>query len=324
MTHVHLRIFILVFFSVILSPIFFVVFLFSFLFSFIPIYSTKIAKKNLTQRMCLSGLKLHIAIAKIYLNYFFYFLEVIFFHPLRLTVCTSYTIHDSAQTILELEKIYPEAQDRGFALITLHMGNYEVSALPLLESKKFTAQSKIYAIAKPTRSKIINSFSLFYRKRKNFNIIWADRHLMINLIRALKSRGSIAILADQKPQGNTGHFFNFFESQAEFPISGLRVCIENKLKIVYASCHRVLPGWIKLKTQVGLNAHLNGPKKHQNFLTDATHLTPTEVSAQKKISEKNNAAVKEMSYYVAWIEKEIRSNYTQWSWDYDKWSRSEK
>jgi lauroyl/myristoyl acyltransferase len=31
-----------------------------------------------------------------------------------------------------------------------------------------------------------------------------------------------------------------------------------------------------------------------------------------------------MSYFAAWIEKEIKKKPTQWSWDYQKWSRQIK
>ncbi len=84
---IYFRIFILCVLNLFFLPLYFCFLLLAIVGAFLPIYPTKIARNNLKNRLGASFWKQSLLIVRIFLNYFFYFLELFLLHPLRLTVC---------------------------------------------------------------------------------------------------------------------------------------------------------------------------------------------------------------------------------------------
>lgn len=320
-----IQMFILILLNVFLIPVYLAFFILSFFVTFIPIYPTQIAKKNMQEHLFLGGLKIHIYLSLIYMNYFFYFLEGYLFSFLKLNHCVLAKDSMPLDVLFqETNQIYPGTASFRFVFVLSHMANMEMYALPLIQALKESAhhhQKKLYALAKPSRLYVATKLMEWYRRRSDLEIIWTNQNLIRNMIRAIDDGHSICILADQKPKKDE-LFLQFFEKFSAFPTSGLKICMNKNMIVVYASAWRLFPGFMKLKLQMGKNVHFESQKTlgTQRYVNDC-HLDPAPIFNFEKISEKNRNVSLEMSYFASWIEKEIRRHPTQWSWDYGKWSR---
>lgn len=324
---IRLKITVLVLINALLSPIYSAFLIFAFCASFLPLYSTVTAKRNLKDRLGITGIKSNFYITLLYLNYLFYFIEAYFFDFFSLNHC--FMVKDSPkldELYAELNKVYPKTNQTNFIFILSHMANIEMYAFPVVRAmrkNKDLKEKKLYALAKPSRVYFVNKLLEWYRHRSNLGIIWTNKNFLHKMNHVIDSGNPLCLLADQKPKSE-GLFLNFFGKYAVFPISGLRFCMNKNMIVIYASAYRILPGWMELKLQTGKNVHFPDQKKSEMKYIKNCDLSASEIHNQNQIPEKNKAVSLEMSYFASWIEKEIRQNPTQWSWDYRKWSRDVK
>lgn len=101
--------------------------------------------------------------------------------------------------------------------------------------------------------------------------------------------------------------------------------MNHNMIVVYAAGYRLIPGIIKIKMQCGKNFHLSSKQGYSNEKTGFAHSENLKQSADlynpEQIKEREKEVALEMSYFVSWIESEIREHPEQWAWDYKKWSR---
>jgi lauroyl/myristoyl acyltransferase len=304
-------------------PIYFLFFIICFLLTFLPIFPSKVAKKNIVEQLGLKGIKVNFLISLVYLGYIFYFFEAFLFETFHLNTCLFEKGFNFSELLKGVRQKYPDAKERGIVYILSHMGNVEMYSLPVL--KEFTSgrHSKVYALAQPSRIKLVNKLLSWYRLRPGMGIIWTDKRLFSKMEEVIhQENASFCMLVDQKPKSG-GLFIRFFGKYAAFPISGLRMCMNQNLIVIYASAYRILPGIMKLKMQCGKNPHLKEytPNQSEHSFLSTSSLNEAELYHLSHIKEREKDVSLEMSYFVNWIENEIKSHPGQWSWDYKKWSR---
>ncbi|MES2614119.1 MAG: hypothetical protein V4591_01755, partial [Bdellovibrionota bacterium] len=186
--------------NIILSPLYILLFLFCITLSFVPIFPSKTAKKNLKEHLNIQGIKAHLFIACIYLNYIFYIFEALILDPLKLTHCSLQSNFDLVEIRREMKKIYPQTKNLGFVYILPHMANVEMYRISVLKAHRIFQQEQLVAMAKPSKTKLINKLLLWYRIRPGMDVLWTDKDLLSNMRRVIKKGSSIAMLVDQKPQ----------------------------------------------------------------------------------------------------------------------------
>ncbi|KAB8029981.1 lysophospholipid acyltransferase family protein [Fluviispira multicolorata] len=310
---------ILILANLLLSPIYIILFIFCGILSIIPIFPTRIAKQNLSERLNINGIKANYYIALIYINYVFYFIEAFIFNILSINICIVTQDKYLNEALSLILKTHPLSQDRGCVFILPHMANVEMYSLPVIKIYSENQKTKVYALAQPSHFKFINKILYWYRKSPGLDVIWTDNKLfthMENII--VKNKASICMLIDQKPKKG-GLFINFFGKYSAFPSSGLRMCLNQNMAVIYVVAKRIIPGFLILKFRAGINAHLKNESSSQEINMD--ELIPAEIFNFEKIKEREKNTAIEMSYFVNWIENEIRQNPSQWCWDYKKWSR---
>lgn len=309
-----------------LLPLYFGLWVVCFFLSFLPIFPSKTAKQNLQQQLNLTGIKANILITQVYMNYVYYCIEASVFHIFHLNICDYSEDFNFLDFYSELQQKYPTLQDKGVVYLLSHMANVEVYSLPVTSAFLAGKHSKLYALAQPSRINWLNRLLSWYRLRPGMGVLWTDKGLFTKMEQLIQTeKASFCLLVDQKPKSG-GLFIRFFNDFAAFPTSGVRMCINQGLVIVYAAAYRVFPGYLKMKMQSGKNIHL-AKQELVNYqqasvsdqqLIQATLLNNTEIKAREL------PAAIEMSFFTKWIETEISKHPNQWCWDYRKWSRKPK
>lgn len=322
-----LKISLLIILNIILLPVYFLFFILIFFASFLPLHPTRTAKSNLKEFLGIRNFILHFYVTSLYMNYFFYFIEAYFFDFLKINHCSMIKESVSLEILFEeAKKIYPQAKQFNFVFILSHMANVEMYAFPVvraLKKSKNYRQKKLYALAKPSRFRFATKLMEWYRLRSHLGVIWTNNSILREMIDIIDNGNSVCLLVDQKPKKD-GLFLKFFGKFAAFPTSGLKICMNKNMIVVYAAAHRVIPGLIRLKLQTGKNVHFSEQiSSHIKYIKNE-ELVQAEIFDFENIPERNKLVSLEMSYFADWIEKEIKKKPTQWSWDYQKWSRQIK
>ena len=304
-------------------PFYIFFFLLCLFMTFIPIFPVVTARKNVKDRLGIKGLKNRLFIARVFLNYVFYLFEIIFFEPLRLTHASLPKNFNLKNLIVELQEVFPEGKNIGFTYLAGHVANLEFQTIPIVKAKKILKKGKVLGLARVPRSKIIIKILTWHRERPGLGMIWTDRNLFANMRDALAKDCSLCLVADQKPK-KKGIFIRFFGEYAAFPTTGLRFCMEQKSVVVYSFSYRIIPGWVKNFYQCGKNFHLDRSQQVKSIYENSDGLIEGDLFSngdQDIIDTKDVLATKEMTYFVKWLEDNIKKYPTQWSWDYRKWSR---
>ncbi|WP_233231144.1 hypothetical protein [Silvanigrella aquatica] len=269
------------------------------------------------------GIKAHFLISLVYLGYVFYFFEAFFFEIFHLNICLHEKGFNYEQLLQGIREKYPDSHNKGIVYILSHMANVEMYSIPVMEEYRKGKHTQVYALAQPSKLNFINKLLSWYRVRPGMGVIWTTKSLFSKMEEVIvQKKASFCMLVDQKPKSG-GLFIRFFGEYAAFPVSGLRMCMNQNLIVVYAAAYRILPGIVKLNMQCGKNPHL----KNEIELPHAPHylstmaLSEAELYHKNSIKEREKDVSLEMSFFVNWIEHQIRKHPEQWSWDYKKWSR---
>ncbi len=306
-----------------LFPVYSSLFIICFFLSVTPIFSTRIARENLKNQLGIKNLRACFFITFVYLGYIFYFFEAFLFECFHLNVYLSENEFNFEDLLKEIKEKF-SCEYKGIVYVLSHMANVEMYALPVLEQYHKGNHPPLYALAKPLSIPLVNVFLEWYRTRSGMRVLWTNKHIFSKMKEFIeKEKPSFCMLVDQKPK-NGGIFIRFFNKFAAFPSSGLRMCLLNEMVVVYATGYRVMPGLMKLKMSCGWNAHLK--KKNPLHPKDAQEqkqfiTQPAELYKPHVLKESERSVAVELSYFVRWIENEIKKHPTQWCWDYKKWSR---
>ncbi|MEH6548575.1 MAG: lysophospholipid acyltransferase family protein [Pseudomonadales bacterium] len=94
--------------------------------------------------------------------------------------------------------------DCGVICIPPHLGNWEVCSLWC------SAQTKITAMYKPPRNKILGDLVLRQREKFGANLVPTNRRGVLAMVKALQNKEAVGILPDQMPDEEGGEYAPFF------------------------------------------------------------------------------------------------------------------
>jgi len=292
--------------NLILVPFYLIFYMLCLFLAFIPIFSTKVAKENLKNRISISGLRARFWIANMYMHYIFYFFELIVFVPLK--IMTSKNKSEFGEFVDDFRKRNPRWKDHGILYLATHQGNLEFyHDIISYEYKLYEEVRKYYSYARISKISAVTKFLDWYRGLFCSDILWTTRDLLKMLERMPEEKSSLILFNDQKPSQN-GNFVPFFGKPAAFPGSGLKVALRANMIVMYLTQTRIVPGLCIFDFRWGKNLHLDKSEKKEN----------------SSKTELDGWVFEELKEYVQWLEFNIRKHPSQWCWDYKKWSREEK
>ena len=316
----------IVFFNVILIPLYLATFILCFLLTFIPLFPVITARKNIRERLQITGFKNRFFITLVFQNYVYYLVEMLFFDFIRLTQASMPKNFVLVDFLKEVREVFPEATAKGFSYLAGHVGNLESHNLCIVKANKsLNNKQTVIGLAKPSKFKMLNTVLTWHRVRKGVGMIWTDKSILKNMSKAIDNGDSICLITDQKPK-KKGVFIRFFGEYAPFPTTGVKFCAEKKSIFIYVFSQRILPGWVKVIHECGKNLHLNQKilPHSQDRYVNTNHLIPGEIFPDELNAEQDKNTCLEMAYFSNWLENNIKKVPTQWSWDYRKWSREPK
>lgn len=289
--------------------------------TFIPIFPTRIGLKNLTQQLKVSRVKAHFLLAGVYLNYCYYLYEIYFLSFLGLIVFDELDECTNAFGAIR-EKYKSHGGTQGILILGAHYSNFELLGFIISRGLKKKYGMKVYALTKPSRSKLVSAFWRWFRPLMGFHVIETNRSdLFEEMGNQARAGNCISLIADQKPK-RAGLFIEFFGTYAAFPVRGLTVLKNANMPVIALASRRIFPGYAKVYYSEMHNAHLTIDKKSFSPEQAVCNLPYRRARVlETSRAEFDEVAVEIMSSFAGWLELVIHTGVTQWFWDYKKWSR---
>lgn len=282
--------------------------------SFIPIYPTRTALKNFKNQLGANQLKAHFLLVGVYLNYCYYIYEIYFLNFLGLALfknleeCTEFIDQTSRK------HNFQNGQVLGPVILGAHLSNFELLGFQVSRRLKNKFGIPVYALTKPSKSKIISRFWRWFRPLMGFHVIETNgSDLLIKMKSCALQGNSISLIADQKPKKD-GLFLKFFGDFCAFPTRGLALLVELKMPVVFLGSRRIFPGYSEIYYCEENSAQYIDGKG--NFIP----FQPAEICSDGSQPVENKVTTI-MAAYAGWLESVIQKSLHQWFWDYKKWSR---
>ena len=149
---------------------------------------------------------------------------------LALVRCDTMTVLDRA-----------EEAGQGLLLITLHLGGFEVGAR-VYAARALLAGGKMIVLYKPPTKKWMRPLVRSSRAAPGFEALPADVAGVRAMLRALRSRGAVALLPDQVPSATDGRWAPFFGRPAYTSTLPQRLVERTGAKVVLGICERLPAG----------------------------------------------------------------------------------
>ncbi len=302
------------FISFVTKPVLLFLFL---MLSFFPINASLVGIYNLKKQLQKSTWHSHILLAEVFLQYFYYCIELFILWPLGLIKIAN--IEEFAELIKLTHDKYKLGINQGIVSLGGHYGNIEILGHAMMDAYAMADVKPFYALAKPSKIKIINKIFEHVRQKRGFNVLWTGtKNFHESMINVAQSGFGLALLVDQKPPRD-GIFIPFFTEKAAFPARGISIAVEARMAFVHVTAKRVGLGKFELIFSEGCNEHLvsedlfsEGSIKAQNASkkTESSILIPQCTAV--------------LTQYAIWLQNIIQCDPGQWFWDYRKWSRKEK
>jgi KDO2-lipid IV(A) lauroyltransferase len=139
------------------------------------------------------------------------------------------------------EQIYIDAvaSPHGVIMVTPHIGNWEVIAIPLARQSAFT-----YFYRSP-RNKVMDALLLRWRAHLGGQAATLDAKGIRNGLRILKNGGVVGILPDQEPDQAHGVFAPFFDQPALTMTLLSRLAARSNAQVIFVIAERLTTatGW---------------------------------------------------------------------------------
>ncbi len=179
---------------------------------------------------------------------------------------------------VDLERVLKDLNQKKRAgiIISAHLGNWELVA----RSMARYAPQGVDVLAKPSRSKLLNSRIEKIRKKFGSQVLWIDRvSLGRQMLKSLQQNKVIGIVMDQKPQGRVGPKVLFLGQATEFVGGPARLALKYAVPIYGVYCVRVgfltyrlflekiYDGEIALQTETSENSSTNNIEQQELELT---------------------------------------------------------
>jgi len=141
-----------------------------------------------------------------------------------------------------------DAAGRGLLLITLHLGGFEVGGRVYAARARRTG-AKLTVLYKPPTKAWLRPLVRSSRAGPGFEALPADLAGVRAMLRALRSRGAVALLPDQVPSAGDGRWAPFFGRPAYTSTLPQRLAERTGAMVLLAVCERLPRGQ-------GWNLHL--------------------------------------------------------------------
>ena len=123
-----------------------------------------------------------------------------------------------------------------FVLITGHLGSWELVGKLASEANN----GDFYALAKPSRSKVITEFMKGFRHKMGAKILWNDsKGILREMLSVLKNGAGLGFVMDQKPVGRKGPVVNFLGQETEFVAGPASMALKTNSPVIAVFCVRV-------------------------------------------------------------------------------------
>ena len=274
-----------------LIPVYLLVFSLTTLLAISHVFPARVSRANLRKQKNAGATTAVLGTSAVLAHYFLILIENVVFWPLGGLIIKKN--HGVKNDLANASNFAADSQ-RGMAVLSAHFGNIEVTAdcVYLTAVRHAHRDSRVIALAKPSKSRLATSFLTWCRRIRGLDIIQTNRKDLVRaMILGFKQRRVVALLIDQKP-ARSGIFVNFLGTPAAFPEGGVEIALRSQAEFVCIASRRLFPGiytyegrWLKEEIQ-------------------------------------SNEPVRAiMESYAAWLESLISKSPWQWCWDYKKWSR---
>ena len=189
----------------------------------------------------------------------------------------------------ELKKIMSEqdAKRQGKVMISGHLGAWDL--IGYFVSKHTT--KTFFALAKPSKYKIVTRLLNIIRKRLGISLIWTGRSVtQKEMAKVIEHDNWLGFVMDQKPRGRKGPKVHFWGIDTEFVTGPAQMAIKYNTPIVSIFCVRT--GFLKYRMMTELLLAGEHGKKNMGEIT------------QQMASK---------------IEEITRHYPEQWCWSYKRW-----
>jgi lauroyl/myristoyl acyltransferase len=317
----------------------------------LPLNPSRVALRNLRERMGLVGWGARVVLFKLYLNYGLYALEVLVYWPLQALIEPNRS--DYFAFLDDVDKAFAlETRGVGVAFIAGHYAAIEQVGWTTNAWLRSRGHSSLAVLAKPSKVRLFSWFLDVYRMLRGFDMIWTSggsKTMWQAMTSAVLSGKSLGMISDQKPRVG-GVFVEFFGAPAAFPFRGIAFALDHGMPCVATNARRIMPGWFRTEfalmpfegteEEVGPNAGATamGPKWTPLRVVDPAayeralatpsfvYLAATMCSEVSPVGGVASGGERPsvrltIAHFAGWLEGLIRLSPYQWSWDYRKWSR---
>ena len=306
--------------TVILVPVLAVFSILAVLLALLPITPTRIARRNLRERMDYGGARSFATVVGVYLNYALYGLEVLVYWPLGAIIDTN------DASYFEFLDLVSKAYDlgnrqRGVIFLGGHFSAIEQAGGTTNRFLMSRARPSLAVLAKPAPIQIFTWLMDCYRKLRSLEVIWTGGRagFLSELSRCLQAGHSIGMIVDQKPNRG-GIFIRFFGEFASFPFRGIAHALACDIPVVATNARRIAPG--VFATEYILIPIQRLPAVDQSALQIALQRNSLTYHPAELFPQGDDAEVAQiLSHFAGWLEVLVRKSPYQWCWDYRKWSR---
>ncbi len=287
----HLKLTVNLILNLALTPIYLFVFTVTTILAVSHAFPARVSRANLRNQKNAGAVSAVFGTSAVLFHYFLILVEDVVFWPLGALIIKH---NDTVKNDITNASNFAADSHRGLAVLSAHFGNIEDTAdcVFLTALRHAHRDSRVIALAKPSKSRLATNFLAWYRRIRGLDIIQTNRKDLVRaMMQGFKQRRAVALLIDQKP-ARAGLFVNFLGTPAAFPEGGIEIAVRSQAEFVCITSRRIFPG---IYTYEG------------RWLKDEI---------------RSNQPVKTiMESYAAWLENVIHKSPWQWCWDYKKWSR---
>jgi KDO2-lipid IV(A) lauroyltransferase len=138
-------------------------------------------------------------------------------------------------------------QKNGLVIVSAHIGSWEFVARYVAKALK----DPFYILAKPSKISGLREFLQIMRKKSDVEILWTDsKTLMHDMIHAMKNRGALGFVMDQRPNTGLGTDLDFLGHHTTFVNGPASLAISRGAAVVSVFCLRIGPWHYKIDHEV--------------------------------------------------------------------------
>lgn len=229
--------------------------------------------------------EIEIILKESYYNLGITLVELLYLKKLKNEELQNYISYENIELINELLK-----KNKGLLLLSGHYGNWEYLAY----SAGVFSRKPLNVIVKSQKNKKLNRILNSYREKSGNKLIPMNK-AALEIVRVIKNKGMVALLADQAASKTKDIFVDFFGRPA----------------ITYEA-----PAKLALKFDIPI---IMGFAERQN--NNKYKVKLFEINFED-IKNNDNAVELLTKRHVELLEDQIRKNPNQWAWQHNRWKHS--